>query len=474
MAEMERKDHTFQEREKLTRLLTIFDTGLGLGLGNDENQPSLHTRRRVTIADTRQSVESNSSSQLTQKVNTFYVDSWPEVQVKDNIIIPNVPASSRSIIGGTPITIETAIELRQVVLGSTVHSFSREWRKSGLMFHDLASAWAYGLQTLRCGSRGLVLCIQGYLLKHLLFAREYTSSLITQNALKPNDFERRRALVSGLCEILWQAGEGKRCCVCLSQEQDCYKSDYKCRADGITEKLHLYEFKKFQDLQIFVKRNLSHFEYENSNGCILFLYSLVFSRTIQKVYEDMDTVPGENRKNKLLTDNEELTISLLNLILTGRAVKYLHNGNVVFDSSGQMLPKTFRGINERSHIGFLFWDKGENDDERTEIGSMLKTPRNPVWVTLVNNQFGLLFSTNKDLVSDWRVEHRFVLHYYTGLSCHAPTALTVDTRFGRRLRAKTAIGRKEEKEKTPPLVECILTKWYGADIKWNDGIIPYV
>lgn len=46
---------------------------------------------------------------------------------------------------------------------------------------------------------------------------------------------------------------------------------------------------------------------------------------------------------------------------------------------------------------------------------MLKTPKKPIWLTLINNQPGLLFSTNIDLVSDWRVETRFILNYYTGL-----------------------------------------------------------
>ena len=47
---------------------------------------------------------------------------------------------------------------------------------------------------------------------------------------------------------------------------------------------------------------------------------------------------------------------------------------------------------------------------------MLRTPRFPIWLTYINGNFGLLFSTNPDLVGDWRVEHKFQLHYYTGLA----------------------------------------------------------
>ena len=57
---------------------------------------------------------------------------------------------------------------------------------------------------------------------------------------------------------------------------------------------------------------------------------------------------------------------------------------------------------------------------------MLKTPKKPIWVTRVNGQFGLLFSTHPDLVCDWGVEHKFQLHYYTGLASQSKdTRLTV-------------------------------------------------
>ena len=39
--------------------------------------------------------------------------------------------------------------LRKITLGSLVHSFSTDWRKSGLIFHDISSRMAYGLQTLK-------------------------------------------------------------------------------------------------------------------------------------------------------------------------------------------------------------------------------------------------------------------------------------------------------------------------------------
>ena len=46
------------------------------------------------------------------------------------------------------------------------------------------------------------------------------------------------------------------------------------------------------------------------------------------------------RPLQLLGENEECTRTLCNLILTGRAVKYLHNGNVIYDNYGNLLVST--------------------------------------------------------------------------------------------------------------------------------------
>lgn len=55
---------------------------------------------------------------------------------------------------------------------------------------------------------------------------------------------------------------------------------------------------------------------------------------------------------------------------------------------------------------------------------MLRTPKKPVWVTIINRTwFGLLFSVNPELVRDWKMEHIFYLHYYTGLASQKSDAL---------------------------------------------------
>ena len=39
-----------------------------------------------------------------------------------------------------------------------------------------------------------------------------------------------------------------------------------------------------------------------------------------------------------------------------------------------------------------------------QVGSMLKTPKFPVWVVKTGERYGVLFSLNKELVNDWSVK----------------------------------------------------------------------
>lgn len=79
-----------------------------------------------------------------------------------------------------------------------------------------------------------------------------------------------------------------------------------------------------------------------------------------------------------------------------------------------------------------------------QVGSMLKTPKLPIWLCNINGNPGVLFSTNKQLLSDWRVERRFDLYLYGGRpSQKKPVHLTVGEHF--RLQVLSPLGRSERR-----------------------------
>ncbi|XP_073404316.1 probable ubiquitin carboxyl-terminal hydrolase MINDY-4 isoform X4 [Dendrobates tinctorius] len=51
-----------------------------------------------------------------------------------------------------------------------------------------------------------------------------------------------------------------------------------------------------------------------------------------------------------------------------------------------------------------------------KIGSYLKTPKYPIWVVCSKSHFSVLFCLKKELISDWKAERKFDLHYYDELA----------------------------------------------------------
>ena len=60
---------------------------------------------------------------------------------------------------------------------------------------------------------------------------------VFDSSLRPNNFERRKALIDGICEMLWQAGEKRRCCLALLEQEACFGPDYRYRFDNVTERV---------------------------------------------------------------------------------------------------------------------------------------------------------------------------------------------------------------------------------------------
>lgn len=60
---------------------------------------------------------------------------------------------------------------------------------------------------------------------------------------------------------------------------------------------------------------------------------------------------------------------------------------------------------------------------------MLRTPKVPVWLICLNRRYGVVFSTNINLLNNWIYENYFQLHTYSGLKKQeTPCVLSIDTR----------------------------------------------
>ncbi|XP_013779795.1 inactive ubiquitin carboxyl-terminal hydrolase MINDY-4B-like [Limulus polyphemus] len=363
--------------------------------------------------------------------------------------------------GGAAVTKEVAISLRKLLFGGSTYIGNQEWMKSALEFREPGSALGYGLVSLKNNPRAVIMCVQAYILKHLLFNKKDfpQESSRDKDPLRPYKDRQQQALGLALADIIWKAGtENSRCTICLPGDRAHLERELNYTPDGLTEKINLFEFQRKEDTVCFLVKHVHLFQQETGNGVIVLLYSMILSRGIDRVQEDLN---GEY--TELLTPVCEATQALITFLLAGRATPYLHNGVMhTLDEDNVAGVKEQVGLMSRGEIGALIWNR--NDESSKQLGSRLKTPSFPIWVTQAENKYGVLFHTRRDLTRDHRAEHRFDLHYYNGCPAnYEPTILTLDTRF----------NKGQDEYRMPVLERVLVSKWQGAQVSWNETT-PYV
>ncbi|XP_063841873.1 inactive ubiquitin carboxyl-terminal hydrolase MINDY-4B-like isoform X2 [Scylla paramamosain] len=380
---------------------------------------------------------------------------------KKRVLYPTKPKSSVQkvpVLGGQPITLETALALRKQVFGNggdMLVPAMNEWLGQSFCFNDADTPQGYSLIMQKNSVKGLAMCVQGYILKHLLFTRRGPRANTDPTALlRASTKMQEEALVGALSDILWRAGDRQHVVLCLTQENTYLTENPEFQADGCTERVNTFDFKKQDELTFNLKKYLFEFLSEDGNGMLLLLYSVVLSRGFTKLQEDM---AGED--HPLIETNATIHPCVVTLVLTGRATRYLHNG-IIYEGTEDTMAKPKTGILTRSEIGLLVWARmdGSGGGGQGAVGSRLKTPSLPIWVTRCNDAYGLLFNPNRDLIRDYHAENRFDLHYFSSTITQTDaTIVTIDTRN------QVAV----EEYNSPPLENLIHTKWAGADINWN-------
>lgn len=357
----------------------------------------------------------------------------------------------QNLIDARPITLQTAINLKTLIFGSATQCFNDEWRYQSLVFCDLPKL-QYGIVQKKGGPCGVLAAIQACVLQELLFG---DCKIPLKRFGDPTHEERSEALATALAKIFWRAGENKTAVVTIGSGKAVFQGGApKYRADDLTETLMLNHFKSYDDLLGFLKQNVHHFMTDGTGGVILTLYSVIFSRYIDQVREDMDEPTG-----KLMGAHGYCTQDMVNLYLTGKANSNVFNDKIELDSGTGSDVTILKGVTGRSNIGLLSLFEHYKS---CQVGTYLKTPKYPIWVVCSESHFSVLFSIKKELISDWKAERRFDLYYYDGLARQQEEIkLTIDT---------VDMGFKtpsSEEDLVPPLEHCIRTKWSGANVDWN-------
>ncbi|NXK07570.1 MIY4B hydrolase, partial [Herpetotheres cachinnans] len=159
--------------------------------------------------------------------------------------------------------------------------FSCEWAKAYFRFREPYSDLAYALEAEKGGPRAILMAVQAHIIKYLLFVRntEYTH---LERLCGISRREQGEALAAALADTLWAAGEGGRAVICLVTAAIHIMPSKDYKADNFTERIQLFEFSEKAAAQEFIFDHINCFKGEGSHGVILFLYSLLFSRTLER------------------------------------------------------------------------------------------------------------------------------------------------------------------------------------------------
>ncbi|AWP10922.1 putative protein FAM188B [Scophthalmus maximus] len=352
---------------------------------------------------------------------------------------------------GRPMDQHIAMELKAVLLGSSLSCFSVEWRNQGFSFsetHDLR----YGIVQKKGGPCGVLASVQAIVLKKLLFENTESRNEGLQR-FTPSSHARKKCLVLAVAEILWRAGEEKRATVALSSGRNHFTPTGHYKSEGVFEKITFFSVDSITDLHLLLERHIEQFE-AGVLGCILLTISAVLSRSIEKIREDMD-VPTTT----LIGAHGYCTQELVNLLLCGRAVSNVFDNDVELDSgNGNMT--LLKGIKTRCDVGLLSLFEHYNI---CKVGVYMKTPHFPIWVVCSESHFSVLFGLQRELLTNPDRDLEFDLYYYDGLANQQEEIrLTVSV-------GKSAMTCPElDNDLTPPLEHCIRTRWTNAFVSWND------
>uniref|UniRef100_A0A0P4XRG9 Ubiquitin carboxyl-terminal hydrolase MINDY n=1 Tax=Daphnia magna TaxID=35525 RepID=A0A0P4XRG9_9CRUS len=368
--------------------------------------------------------------------------------------------NTASVNGSKPITEPIAVALRRIVFGQCPAPIKAEYfsRGPGLVFREAERDLGYALMVSHAAglpiANSLMMALQTHILRILLFDVR-PSRVYQPDPLKPSFSMQQEALCTAITDIIWTAGGCHYGVLCLPHPIHIHveESDH-FNADGVTEKLNILECQDREELQYFVRRNLFLFQQDPGPALLLLIYSAVLARGIDRIAEDMGTrwIAGTNSYlSSLINYSGDISFSALNLILSGRAASYLHNGTH-FQEDKDKIMIAQHGIQARSPIGLLLWMRTEEKTAAYKLGSRLKTPVYPIWLIIASEQSGVLFSDDRDLLRDYRSEIRFELHYHTSSHNQLTPAVLV-------IRTKLPLEVPEEDVALPTLDKIIRTKY---------------
>jgi hypothetical protein len=270
-------------------------------------------------------------------------------------------------------------ELREVLFGPDPNETDVDrWHRQGFVFSPEVK---WGLVQVQGGPCGILAPIQAWILDDLLFSEPVAPSSSSPSvktlpvSLQTASSERcTAALVNALVrvfELVTLPGHSFRVVY------------YQCVGEQRTLCIRLLSDRTA--LHSMIEQELAT-SFQCDTGVIHFLYSILLSRGLATVRADMD-----DPSTPLVGQFGHCGQELVNLMLTGRAVTNVHDGDKVLGDPAD--PEAFRlkGILTHHSIGFLSLLEVLR---YTKVGMHYKAPLHPIWVIGSTTHYTVLFGEN--------------------------------------------------------------------------------
>lgn len=317
---------------------------------------------------------------------------------------------------------------------TSFEGISEAWSMQTLEFEDAAypgaaagSAVGCGLVQPKNGPCGLIAAIQAACIAELI----RTGGDAPATALKVTD----EVLASVLGSIIWQAATAGG-----DNSNAVAKLVTKASSDGVD----VADFTSQDALTKAIGESINTFK--SAGGAVLFLYSLVVTRTVEAIRSDVMKAGGDL---PLITDLGLCTSDLVSLCLRGEA-----NGNVgafqpISDENGENIKISWP---DGLGVGLLSMDEYQT---KIPVADALKTPTHPVWILHGGDHFTVLWSESLKYPNIDDAEEEFSLLHWNGLPPNGPRLARLN------IQAKEQAPPAPKKRKAPTQYEPVVGEVEG-------------
>eukprot|EP00371_Babesia_bovis_P003383 XP_001612030.1 hypothetical protein [Babesia bovis T2Bo] len=288
----------------------------------------------------------------------------------------------------------------------------------------------WGLTQEQSGPCGVLATVQAYILQCLLFHNGMYGTLemlqqsempeavlrklpeIYKNFVKldhpdyPEEWIHIPALVEALCAILYNATPYSRYKIIL----------FHPLKQNMTNPLYTiiyntnYEYYELDNIAQVATLLLKHIDLLLAEmGVLSFTMSVLATREVENVKNDMD-----DPEMPLIGLYGHSSQELVNLMLQGKAVSNVFDGEKTLPGADQSVPYRLKGIEAKGNVGFLT----EREATRhCQVGSFYKNPRFPVWVLGSYSHYTVLFAVDVNLskLTEYEIQKDNILNVWACL-----------------------------------------------------------